>query len=179
MVRKVQSRSTPASALAIVEKNWFSALWFQAAWCSCVLGRGDWLPLTLALIGFHYAAVADFRREVARVWPCAALGIGTDLCLSLGGVFDFGDAVFPLWMACLWVVFPAALPRAFAFLSAQWWRPVLLGGLVPLTYLAGERLGALALPVGPVFTFAALAPIWAALLPALVRLSNRPKARPA
>ena len=179
MVRKLQPRPTLSRARALVEKNWFSALWFQAAWCSCVLGRDGWLPLTLLLIGFHYAAVADIRREVARVWPCAALGIGMDLCLSLGGVFDFGDAVFPLWMACLWVVFPAALPRAFAFLSRAWWRPILLGGLVPLTYLAGERLGALALPLGQAFTFAALAPIWAALLPAMVRLSNRPASRPA
>ena len=41
--------------------------------------------LTLALIAFHYTAVADIRYELNRVLPCAALGIGVDF--TFGGVY--------------------------------------------------------------------------------------------
>jgi len=73
------------------------------------------MVLTAALIAFHYAAVADIRSELNRVLPCAALGMGVDFTLAMTGVFDFGTSLFPLWMVCLWFVFPTVLPRAMAF----------------------------------------------------------------
>ena len=108
----------------IVEKSWFNAVWFQTTWFSCVLGRDDWLLATFALMAFHYWAVADLRLEVRRVLPCLALGLGVDFALTLLGVFQFDDQLFPIWMVCLWCVFPTALPRAMAFLGESWWRPV-------------------------------------------------------
>ena len=58
--------------------------------------------LTLALIAFHYTAVADIRYELNRVLPCAALGIGVDFTLAMTGVYDFGAPVFPLWICLLY-----------------------------------------------------------------------------
>ena len=168
-----------APDMAIVEKTWFNALWFQTTWFSCVLGREDWLPLTLLLMGFHYFAVSDLKREIDRVWPCALLGIAVDLALTLGGIFDFGTRVFPLWMVCLWFVFPAALPRALSFLASKPYLPFLLGTFAPINYLAGERLGAVTLPLGYPITITLLVPIWAFLLPVLVRLCNRRESSPA
>ena len=155
------------------EKTWFNALWFQITWFSCVLGREDWMLLTAALIAFHYAAVANIRLELRRVLPSAALGIGVDFSLAAAGVYDFGDAFFPLWMVCLWLVFPTVLPRAMAFLSATWWRPIVLGAIAPANYLAGAKFGAVALPRGDITSMMILVPLWMIMLAPMVRFSQR------
>jgi hypothetical protein len=158
--------------MAVIDNKIFSGVWFQLTWFSCVFGRDDWMLLTAVMIAFHYAAVTNLNAEFNRVWPCALIGIVTDLTLSLIGVFDFGDALLPMWMVCLWWVFPAALPRAFGFLSASWWRPIVLGATVPTNYLVGARVGAVDLPYGELTTFLILAPIWMVLLYIMVRLSD-------
>jgi hypothetical protein len=159
--------------MTLVEKTWFNAIWFQLTWFSCVLGRDDWMLLTAALVAFHYAAVANIRLELSRVLPCAALGIGADFTLSLTGVYDFGDALFPLWMVCLWFVFPTVLPRAMAFLAETRWRAVVLGAIAPANYLAGAKFGAVSLPLGDAITMAILVPLWMIMLPLMVRFSQR------
>lgn len=159
--------------MILTEKTWFNALWFQITWFSCVLGREDWMLLTAALIAFHYAAVSNIRLELRRVLPSAALGIGVDFSLAVAGVYDFGDAFFPLWMVCLWLVFPTVLPRAMAFLSATWWRPIVLGAIAPANYLAGAKFGAVALPLGDVTSMMILVPLWVIMLPLMVRFSQR------
>ena len=131
------------------------------------------MVLTAALIAFHYAAVADIRSELNRVLPCAALGMGVDFTLAMTGVYDFGASLFPLWMVCLWFVFPTVLPRAMAFLGAGTWRPIILGAIAPANYLAGAKFGAVTLPLGDVTTMLILVPLWMVMLPLMVKFSQR------
>ena len=159
--------------MTLIEKTWFNAVWFQTTWFSCVLGREDWILLTAVLIAFHYAAVEDIRSELHRVLPCAGLGFGVDFTLAITGVYDFGAPLFPLWMVCLWFVFPTVLPRAMAFLGESTWRPVVLGAIAPVNYLAGAKFGAVTLPLGDVTTMLILVPLWMVMLPLMVRFSQR------
>ena len=129
--------------------------------------------LTFALIAFHYASVADIQSELNRVLPCAALGIGVDFTLAMTGVYDFGTPLFPLWMLCLWLVFPTVLPRAMAFLSESRWRSIFLGAIAPANYLAGAKFGAVTLPLGDVTTMLILVPLWMVMLPLMVKFSQR------
>ena len=131
------------------------------------------MVLTAALIAFHYAAVADIRSELNRVLPCAALGMGVDFTLAMTGVYDFGASLFPLWMVCLWFVFPTVLPRAMAFLGEGTWRPIILGAIAPANYLAGATFGAVTLPLGDVTTMLILVPLWMVMLPLMVKFSQR------
>ena len=131
------------------------------------------MVLTAALIAFHYAAVADSRSELNRVLPCAALGMGVDFTLAMTGVYDFGASLFPLWMVCLWFVFPTVLPRAMAFLGEGTWRPIILGAIAPANYLAGAKFGAVTLPLGDVTTMLILVPLWMVMLPLMVKFSQR------
>ena len=131
------------------------------------------MVLTAALIAFHYAAVADIRSELNRVLPCAALGMGVDFTLAMTGVYDFGASLFPLWMVCLWFVFPTVLPRAMAFLGEGTWRPIILGAIAPANYLAGAKFGAVTLPLGDVTTTLILVPLWMVMLPLMVKFSQR------
>ena len=129
--------------------------------------------LTAALIAFHYAAVSNIRSELNRVLPCAALGIGVDFTLAMTGVYDFGATLFPLWMVCLWFVFPTVLPRAMAFLGENTRRPIVLGAIAPANYLAGAKFGAVTLPLGDVTTMLILVPLWMVMLPLMVKFSQR------
>ena len=131
------------------------------------------MVLTAALIAFHYAAVADIRSELNRVLPCAALGMGVDFTLAMTGVYDFGASLFPLWMVCLWFVFPTVLQRAMAFLGEGTWRPIILGAIAPANYLAGAKFGAVTLPLGDVTTMLILVPLWMVMLPLMVKFSQR------
>lgn len=131
------------------------------------------MVLTAALIAFHYAAVADIRSELNRVLPCAALGMGVDFTLAMTGVYDFGASLFPLWMVCLWFVFPTVLPRAMAFLGEGTSRPIILGAIAPANYLAGAKFGAVTLPLGDVTTMLILVPLWMVMLPLMVKFSQR------
>ena len=131
------------------------------------------MVLTAALIAFHYAAVADIRSELNRVLPCAALGMGVDFTLAMTGVFDFGASLFPLWMVCLWFVFPTVLPRAMVFLGEGAWLPIILGAIAPANYLAGAKFGAVTLPLGDVTTMLILVPLWMVMLPLMVKFSQR------
>ena len=131
------------------------------------------MVLTAALIAFHYAAVADIRSELNRVLPCAALGMGVDFTLAMTGVYDFGASLFPLWMVCLWFVFPTVLPRAMVFLGEGTWRPIILGAIAPANYLAGAKFGAVTLPLGDVTTMLILVPLWMVMLPLMVKFSQR------
>ena len=131
------------------------------------------MVLTAALIAFHYAAVADIRSELNRVLPCAALGMGVDFTMAMTGVYDFGASLFPLWMVCLWFVFPTVLPRAMAFLGEGTWRPIILGAIAPANYLAGATFGAVTLPLGDVTTMLILVPLWMVMLPLMVKFSQR------
>ena len=131
------------------------------------------MVLTAALIAFHYAAVADIRSELNRVLPCAALGMGVDFTLAMTGVYDFGASLFPLWMVCLWFVFPTVLPRAMAFLGEGTWRPIILGAIAPANYLAGAKFGAVTLPLGDATTMLILVPLWMVMLPLMVKFSQR------
>ena len=130
------------------------------------------IGLTFALMAFHYRAVADSR--LGCVAACLALGQAS-FALTLLGVFQFDDQLFPIWMVCLWCVFPTALPRAMAFLGESWWRPVVLGAVAPLNYLAGQKFGAVTLPLGEVNTMILLVPLWMIMLPLMVRFSQYQK----
>jgi hypothetical protein len=99
--------------------------------------------------------------------------MGVDFTLAMTGVYDFGASLFPLWMVCLWFVFPTVLPRAMAFLSEGTWRPIILGAIAPANYLAGAKFGAVTLPLGDVTTMLILVPVWMVMLPLMVKFSQR------
>jgi hypothetical protein len=166
--------ATLATPSPLAERWWFNTLWFQLTWLSAVLGRGALLPLTVALLALHLLLVAAPRRELRCLAWVALPGMAVDSALSLAGVFQFeGGALIPLWLCALWLAFATTLRRSLQFLHRSPWLAALIGTLVPLNYLAGERLGAVTLGYGPWLSLALLVPLWALLLPALCAVTRR------
>jgi hypothetical protein len=143
---------------------------FNVIWASCVFGRYEFivvsLPLTLAYVSFLIAMKAVGLQQIAAV---AAIGIGVDCALTVGGLFQFPDsAFFPLWLVVLWIGFSTTLPLSLNPIGRRKWLAALAGAIAgPFNYAVGERIGAVAFPQSLTATVAVLAAVWVLLLPLL------------
>ena len=161
--------------MKLVDTFLFNAVWFQATWFCCVLGREPWVPVALLSLALHFYLVSDRGLEFRRLLPVALTGIAVDVMLTVLGVFDFSVATLvPLWLIILWWVFAAAVYRSFAKIGQSLWLAAVLGVIaVPFNYMVGAGLGAVSLPYGNTVTVAILVAVWAVLLPLLYRISQR------
>lgn len=151
---------------------------YQSGWLACVVGAGagygrEGAALALLLTAAHLVAARD-RATEARLVALAVLtglalerwqiGAGTYASLANAGP---GGAP-PLWLLALWAQFATTFryslasilrrPRAAAAFGA-------LGG--PAAFLAGERLGAVALGAPLGLSLARLSVAWAGAMLAL------------
>lgn len=148
-----------------------NALMLKAAWLCCVLG-GVVYGLPALLIMF---LVSQWQKELRHDLPYVlVLGV-TGLCLDTfwlhTGVLDYGSAAVtlplgltlaPAWIVMLWLAVGLSIRHSLIFLVN---RP-LLGALLvgcgsPLSYLTGERFGAVVIP--SVSGLMVLAVVWIAL----------------
>jgi len=132
--------------------NLCNAVLFQFAWFACVLGGAAGSSLwgagaVTSLAAF--AALRDrWRSDVAFALLGAVVGLGLDTLWIQTGVLDYGGAALaPPWIVLLWAGVGLTLNHSLGLFSARPWLGGLLAGLsAPLSYLGGERLGAVAVP---------------------------------
>lgn len=157
-----------------VDHPLYNAAWFQVTWFACVLGREVWLPLSVFLLILHGLSLRSPAAEARQLLPLALIGFGADTVLSLAGVFEFSTSIPPTWLFILWLAFAVAIPRSFKFFHSRLVLAAVLGGIVvPLNYLIGAELGAVAIPLGTSATLSVLIPVWAMLFPSLCWLAAR------
>lgn len=119
------------------------AVAFDLYWTLVVLFRERGLYLWLALAILACMMLSPAHRLHALL--LAVAGCGLDTLWAWTGLIHFdGDALLPLWMAALWLMFATVwtrltctttLPGVLLMLLAT------LGG--PVAYVIGERLGAI------------------------------------
>ena len=159
---------------------------YNAGWCACVLGAANGAaglgPAAAApLLAIHLAAAPDRAAETRLVLLAGGLGFAADSALGLLGVFRWSEGhsvagLAPPWILALWMLFAATLRSSLAFLQGRVPLAAALGAVAgPIAYVGGAKLGAMSLGVSAPSASAVLAALWAALLPALVRLA-RPNA---
>lgn len=161
--------------------NLCNALLFQGAWFACVLGgaagSSAWgAALVTGLAGF--ACLREhWRSDLAWAVGAGTIGFGLDSLWIAVGVLDYhGAPVAPAWIVLLWVGVGLTLNHSLGFFAA---RPrlggMLAGGTAPLSYLAGERLGAVVVPEP--FGLVLVAAVWGLLFYAAFSRVGRAHAR--
>lgn len=160
-----------------MSRTWLvgNALWLQLGWWACVLGARHPLLLIGVLGGLavHLAGCPQPRAEAAALLRVAACGCALDACLGALGLFGFGAALLPPWLALLWLVFASGLRHSLAWAAAPRWRAMLLGAAIgPLAYLGGAAIAGVRLPLGEWRSALLLAPLWALWLPLCLRLAR-------
>jgi len=154
---------------------------FYVGWFACVAGAGRgalWVgPATASvLLLAHVALAAERVREAALVVVVGAFGFGVDTSLARAGLYAFaGTSVLPWlcppWMTALWMLFASTLNGSMAWLGRRYGLAAALGAVGgPASYLAGERLGAIALSSNRLVSVAGIAVAWALVMPALLRI---------
>lgn len=132
--------------------NVVNAVLFQAAWFACVLGGARDVALwgfivVVGLAGYSFAA-GTAGRDLVLASVAAVVGFLLETVWIRTGVLVYGEAlVAPPWIVLLWVGVGLSLNHSLAFLKPRPW----LGGVfaaasAPLSYLAGARFGAVAVP---------------------------------
>jgi len=157
-------------------KRVVSFLAYQAAWVACVQWAGEGrlilgLLAVAALMVLNLMLASDRRAVIALALIAGIIGLVVDSGLGLLGVFSFSFA--PVWIVALWMAFGSVLPAFLSWLAGRYLWAALLGAVTaPISYYGGVRLGAVEMP-NPLFSLAAIALAWAALMPLLLRLAER------
>ena len=157
-----------------------NAVVFQVGWWIAVLGAGwahHWIgPLLVAcLVCMNVWSSAD-RRATARIVIVVGLfGSLLDSALSFAGILLFVENPFapwlcPPWLIALWCLLATTLNGSLHWLAGRDRPAALVGGIFgPLSYCAGQQLGALQLGRNETISLLLLSILWAVLLPLLLR----------
>lgn len=156
-------------------------LLFYVGWFACVAGAGRgalWAgPAAAAvLLLAHLALAPDRTREGVLILIIGLFGFTVDTLQASAGIYSFsGTSVLPWlcppWMTALWMLFATTLNGSMEWLARRYRLAALLGALFgPLSYLAGERLGAIALPSDRAVSLSGIAIVWALVMPALLAI---------
>lgn len=155
-------------------------LLFYVGWFACVAGAGRgvlWAgpAMVAVLLLAHLALAAKPVREGLLVLIVGLLGFAVDTLQASAGIYAFSGATIPWlcppWMAALWMLFATTLNGSMEWLAGRYRLAVVVGALFgPLSYLAGERLGAIALSSDTAASLAGIAIVWALVMPALLAI---------
>lgn len=169
--------------LAPVAAKLLNVAIYQTGWFCCVLGAGWGYPVTGALAasvlaGVHLFLASSRKNEAILMLFACLLGVLVDSIQTALGLFTFTrDPAWPLWLPLwvfvIWAQFATLFHYGLHWLSGRYRLAAILG-LVggPLSYWAGIRMGAASFGSNPTLTVAALALVWALVMPLLCCLSD-------
>jgi hypothetical protein len=163
--------------------NILNFIMFQAGWFACVLGAANgmgWLGIIVVglLVIIHLAMARHRLAELVLLVTVGLMGFLWETFIASRGLLVFTPAVSPsnlapYWMAALWVIFATTLNLSLAWLKYRKFFAAILAAIAgPLAYLAGTRLGALAMPE-MMTAMLVLAAGWAVLFPLSLSLAER------
>ncbi len=140
------------------------AIAFDLYWTLVVLFRERGLLLWLGLAILACIMLPPTHRLYALL--LAAAGSGLDSVWAWTGLIDFrGDALLPLWMLALWLMFAVVWTAMTSSTSLPGWMLALMatvGG--PVAYVIGERLGAIVFLQPTFIVVSWMAPGWLVLM---------------
>lgn len=156
---------------------------FQVGWFACVISAARGMPwagvLVVGLvIGLHLVLAARPGQELRLVFLALVMGLVFDsLLVKSGWLVYAGGATFagmaPYWILAMWALFATTLNVSMGWLKNKPGLAVLMGAIFgPLSYMAGQRLGALQFINFNAATVALMF-IWALAMPLLMLAAAR------
>ena len=126
-----------------------NAVIFQATWFACVIGGAAGQPIW-GFLGVGVLLGLNVGQPLIRadLWIMAILavvGFAIDTAWIALNVLSYegGALLAPAWILALWLAFALTVNHSMAWLQPRPWLAGLLAAVfAPVTYLAGERLGA-------------------------------------
>ncbi len=157
---------------------------YQVGWIAAVGGAAIGSPVAGAVVAFaltaaHVGLARERGREAALVAAAILTGLVVERLLIAEGTYRlFGggpvDRWPPPWLVALWAQFATTWRYSLTAVFARWWMAALFGALGgPLAFVAGARVGAVALatPMTPALVRIGVA--WAVALAVLALTTRR------
>ncbi len=165
----------------MAKKNIINFVLFQISWLVCVLsGAADnnlpavLMTVVFVLVHFRYFAwrYTDFRLIIAGL----LVGLVLDSFYSATGLMAYNGQTMPpfapWWILCLWINFMLTLNHSLGWLLERRWLAALISAIgSPLSYFAGQKLGALSW-LQPEMLIMVTAVSWAFAVPMLLTLAS-------
>ena len=149
---------------------------YQIAWLATVLGAGLGHATLGALLGLlmiflHLKTSSHRGREIKIILMSLLVGTLLETLLVSRGLIVYEGTLslskIPPWILILWAAFGTTLNGFMSWFQARLLLASLLGALCgPLSWYAGQRLGALVVPE-PLIGYLSLALGWAVCMPLL------------
>jgi hypothetical protein len=156
---------------------------FQFGWFACVLGAAHGMPwlgpvAVLLAVLLHLRLIKRPRNELKLIACAMVLGLLLDSILLASGWLDYPSGswlpgIAPYWLISMWALFATTLNVSMKWMRGRPALAVVMGAIGgPLSYLAGQKLGAMSFN-DPVFALTGLAVAWSLAMPLLVALAVR------
>ena len=132
--------------------------------------------MTVVFVLVHFRFY-NWRISDARLIAAGLLvGLILDTAYSAAGLMAYNaqswPPVAPWWILCLWVNFMLTLNHSLSWLLERYWLAALFAGIgSPLSYFAGQKLGALTWQQPEMLVLTA-AVSWAIAIPFLLALAS-------
>lgn len=165
-------------------RTFFNIAGMQVGWFACALGAADGYPWAGPAVVAIYLAVFLFQSSALRqdaefILLAALAGAIIDGLLRGSGFFIYQSAVpeidwiAPVWIIAMWMLFATTFNASLRWLRERPFSALLLGLLFgPLSYYAGQRLGAIDFVYPNMVTLPALALLWGTVMVGLVYLGR-------
>lgn len=156
---------------------------FQLGWFACVLLAAAGLPeygviFSIFIIVIHLMRNDTPIKNIRFMFLITLIGGLWDSILTYFELFVFESGVFiaglaPYWIFMMWLLFSSTLTITFKWLYGRYWLAMVLGAVFgPLTYMAGERLGAVDIPQ-KLLASIVISLGWAILMPLFIKMSEQ------
>jgi len=156
---------------------------FKAGWIAAVVSAAASFPtagtLVIAVAAFvHIARAEDRQHEIRLLALAAVIGLLWESALVSTGLVQYGaqgvlPGIAPFWIVAMWVLFATTLNVGMRWLRKSAVVAALAGAIGgPLSFVAGEKAGAVTFPDASAALFA-IGLGWAVFLPLLVRFAAR------
>ena len=164
-------------------KNLSNIVGFQVAWLACILGAANGFPfigpvvMATSLIA-HYYFISSDRNEVKLIIIFTVFGTFVDSLLTLSGLVTYvgyyvpGSVIAPLWITAMWST--STVNHSMAWLKDRLMLAFILGFIFgPLSYLTGQKFGAIQFNTSLINLLIILAVIWGISIPGIYHVNRR------
>lgn len=158
--------------------NIINFILFQTAWFVTIFSAAYGNPyfgvlFTLVWVIFHFSFLTNKRnKELLIICITAVMAIAFELAQVLYGFISYPEqaaliTMVPLWMITLWINLSLTINHSMAWLKGRYILAALFASVAgPLTYVAGERIGAITLHSN--MSLLAISIMWLVSMPLII-----------
>lgn len=150
----------------------FQVLWFAAVWAAGAKGldQAAWIAAAALTVLAFFSEVRKADAAVAVLAVCVGM-IADNFWVYLDILKFPGHTFAPYWIGLLWFGMGLTVNHSLRFFrDRDWLGPLIVGIFGPVTYLAGERLGAVVVLSVP--KLALIAVVWVGVFAGLARFAR-------